>query len=151
MTGCYSSLRIIFDLDITTGDVITPSALKYSYNSLFGDENILIYSYPVETILAEKIETILKRGRYNSRMKDYYDIHIISQSKYNRKILREAMKNTFDIRKSNDLFHDKNAILESIHNDKKIKQLWKKYLMKNKYIGNLSFNKIIATIKRLVS
>lgn len=149
--GRCNNLRIIFNLDITTGDAITPSILKYPYSSLFSNEKILIYSYTIETILAEKVETVLKRGRYNSRMKDYYDIYIISQSKYNRKVLKDAIKNTFNTRKSGALLDDKDSILKSIDGDMKIKQLWKKYLSKNKYIGDISFDVVIAIIKELTS
>ena len=75
LVGKLENLKVALEIDISTGDEITPRELNYEYNSLFEDKKIYIDSYNIETILAEKIETILRRGKYNARMKDYYDIY----------------------------------------------------------------------------
>lgn len=150
LTGIYKGLKVIFDLDITTGDVITPSALKYPYVSLFDKRVIYIYSYTIETILAEKVETILKRGQYNSRMKDYYDVYTIAKYGYDKKKLINAIRNTFKTRNSDSLLKDYETILNNIINSSKMKQLWQMYLDKNKYAKKLPFNRAIGTIKKLI-
>ena len=101
LIGKLENLKINLDIDISTGDKVVPKELEYSYPSLFEDKKILIYTYNAETIISEKIETILKRGQYNSRMKDYYDIHMfLSKFKDNIdiNILKLSIKNTFDKR-----------------------------------------------------
>ena len=75
ITGRVNSTKVNLEIDISTGDKVTPKELKFKYPLLFEDRSILINSYNIETILAEKIETVLRRGKYNSRMKDYYDIY----------------------------------------------------------------------------
>ena len=100
LIGKLENLKINLDIDISTGDKFMPKELEYSYTSLFEDKKILIYTYNTETIIAEKIETILRRGQYNSRMKYYYDIHMfLSKFKDNIdiNILKLSIKNTFDI------------------------------------------------------
>ena len=69
------NLKVKLEIDISTGDEVTPRELKFEYISIFDNKKIIIDSYNIETILAEKIETILRKGKYNARMKDYYDIY----------------------------------------------------------------------------
>lgn len=109
LIGKLENLKINLDIDISTGDKVVPKELEYSYPSLFEDKKILIYTYNAETIIAEKIETILRRGQYNSRMKDYYDIHMfLSKFKDNIdiNILKLSIKNTFDKRESFNYLKD---------------------------------------------
>ena len=77
IVGIKGNLKINLEIDISTGDKVTPRKLKLNYPLLFEDRTILINSYNIETILSEKIETIIKWGKYNSRMKDFYDIYFI--------------------------------------------------------------------------
>ena len=117
LIGKLENLKINLDIDISTGDKVMPKELEYSYPSLFEDKKILIYTYNTETIIAEKIETILRRGQYNSRMKDYYDIHMfLSKFKDNIdiNILKLSIKNTFDKRESFSYLKDYEQILDGI-------------------------------------
>lgn len=75
LVGKLENLKVNLEIDISTGDTITPKELNFEYISIFENKKIYIESYNIETILAEKIETILRRGKYNTRMKDYYDIY----------------------------------------------------------------------------
>lgn len=98
ITGRVNSIKINLEIDISTGDKVTPKELKFKYPLLFEDRSILINSYNIETILAEKIETVLRRGKYNSRMKDYYDIYFFLTKLKNEidiNILKDAINNTF--------------------------------------------------------
>ncbi len=127
LIGKLENLKINLDIDISTGDKVVPRELEYSYLSLFEDKTILIYTYNVETIISEKIETILRRGQYNSRMKDYYDIHMfLSKFKDNIdiNILKLSIKNTFDKRESFDYLKDYAQILDGIVSYDRIVELW---------------------------
>lgn len=97
LVGRLENLKVALEIDISTGDEVTPRELKYEYHSLFEDKKIYIDSYNIETILAEKIETILRRGKYNARMKDYYDIHFFLnklKDEINIDIFSQALENT---------------------------------------------------------
>ena len=103
--GKLENLKVKLEIDISTGDKITPKQLKYEYTSLFENKKILIDTYNIETILAEKIEIVLTRGIYNSRMKDYYDIYFFLtelKNEIDEDIMKKALKNTVTQRNSLD-------------------------------------------------
>lgn len=154
LIGKLENLKINLDIDISTGDTVVPRELEYSYPSLFEDKKILIYTYNVETIISEKIETILRRGQYNSRMKDYYDIHMfLSKFKDNIDIdiLRLSIKHTFNKRESFDYLKDYAQILDGIVSYDRIVNLWNIYAKKNKYANNIKFEEIINELKEFIS
>ncbi len=154
LIGKLENLKINLDIDISTGDKVVPKELEYSYPSLFEDKKILIYTYNAETIIAEKIETILRRGQYNSRMKDYYDIHMfLSKFKdtIDTNILKLSIKNTFDKRESFEYLKDYEKILEGISSYNRIVNLWNGYSKKNKYANNIKFKEIINELKKFIS
>ena len=154
LIGKLENLKINLDIDISTGDTVIPKELEYSYPSLFEDKKILIYTYNAETIIAEKIETILRRGQYNSRMKDYYDIHMfLSEFKdtIDINILKLSIKNTFDKRESFDYLKDYEHILEGIFSYDRIVNLWNGYAKKNKYANDIKFEEIIRELKEFIS
>lgn len=154
LIGKLENLKINLDIDISTGDKIVPKELEYSYLSLFEDKKILIYTYNAETIISEKIETILRRGQYNSRMKDYYDIHMfLTRFKDNIdiNILKLSIKNTFDKRKSLDYLKDYEQILYGISSYERIVNLWNGYAKKNKYANDIKFEEIIKELKEFIS
>ena len=154
LIGKLENLKINLDIDISTGDTVVPRELEYSYPSLFEDKKILIYTYNVETIISEKIETILRRGQYNSRMKDYYDIHMfLSKFKDNIDIdiLRLSIKHTFNKRESFDYLKDYAQILDGIVSYDRIVNLWNIYAKKNKYANNIKFEEIINELREFIS
>ena len=100
-----SNLRIPFSIDISTGDLITPRAIEYNYKTILEDENISLYTYNYETIVAEKLETVLKRNTANSRMKDYYDLYYFATYRWNDidiSTLKNAIAITFKNRNSQE-------------------------------------------------
>ena len=150
IVGRLENLKINFEIDISTGDKITPKELKFKYPLIFEDRSILINSYNIETILTEKIETILRRGKFNSRMKDYYDVYYFLtklRKDINMKILEEAIDNTFAKRQSFKYLSDYEKIINSIIDDKKVKDLWLKYTIKNKYAKDIEFEDILNLLK----
>ena len=154
LIGKLENLKINLDIDISTGDKVIPKELEYSYSSLFEDKKILIYTYNIETIISEKIETVLRRGQYNSRMKDYYDIHMFLtkfKNRINVDILKLSMKSTFDKRDSFDYLKDYEQILDSIYSYDRIISLWKGYAKKNKYANEVKFEEIISELKEFIS
>lgn len=97
----YSNLRIPFHIDVSTGDIVTPRAIEYKYKRLLEDEYIPICTYNIETIIAEKLQTVLWRKIANSRMKDYYDLYYFVTYKWKEvdiEILKRAIRTTFDKR-----------------------------------------------------
>lgn len=153
LIGKLENLKINLDIDISTGDKVVPRELEYSYPSLFEDKKILIYTYNVETIISEKIETILRRGQYNSRMKDYYDIHmLLSKFKDNIdiNILKLSIKHTFDKRESFDYLKDYAQILDGIVSYDRIVNLWNVYAKKNKYANDIKFEEIINELREFI-
>lgn len=154
LIGKLENLKINLDIDISTGDTVVLRELEYSYPSLFEDKKILIYTYNVETIISEKIETILRRGQYNSRMKDYYDIHmLLSKFKDNIDIdiLKLSIKYTFNKRESFDYLKDYAQILDGIVSYDRIVNLWNIYAKKNKYANDIKFEEIINELREFIS
>ena len=154
ITGRINNTKVNLEIDISTGDKITPRELKFKYPLLFENRSILINSYNIETILAEKIETVLRRGKYNSRMKDYYDIYFFLTKLKNdidMNILEEAIDNTFTKRESLEYLKDYEKIIESIVNSERIEKLWNIYSNKYKYANNINFNEILILLKETIN
>lgn len=149
IVGNLQSLKINLEIDISTGDKITPKKLNYKYKLLFEDRTILINSYNIETILSEKIETILRRGKFNSRMKDYYDIYYFLKflkEDINIKYLKEAINNTFENRNSFNYLNDYKQIINGINNGERMNKQREVYKHKYKYATNIEFNEIIILV-----
>lgn len=149
IVGKLENLKVNLEIDISTGDEITPSKLNYDYISLFEDKIIHIGTYNIETILAEKIETLLRRGKYNARMKDYYDIYFFLNNKLGEidlEIFKEALNNTFMSRNSFDYLKDYRQILNDIVENKRMNDYWQTYVKKNTYAHGIEFRKIIELL-----
>lgn len=154
IVGKKENLKVNLEIDISTGDKVTPRELKYHYPLLFEDKTIIINSYNIETILSEKIETILRRGNYNSRMKDFYDVYFFLSKLKNEidtNILREAVNNTFTKRDSLEYLSDYKKIINSIKNSEKIKKLWQNYSNKYKYANNISIEEILIMLMKAIN
>ena len=136
-------------LDLTTGDAITPREIEYTYPCIFSKENIKIMAYPLETILAEKYETIIRRNITTTRMRDFYDLYTLYKLKkdeINYEILREAIERTSEKRISQEIMKDYEEIIEEIKEDSYLRSLWEVHLSENKYIGDLTFDKVIGVV-----
>ena len=136
-------------LDLTTGDAITPREIEYTYPCIFSKENIKIMAYPLETILAEKYETIIRRNIATTRMRDFYDLYTLYKLKKDEvdyKILKEAIGRTSNKRGSWEMMKDYEEIIDDIKEDSYLRSLWEVYLSENKYIGDLTFDKVIYVV-----
>lgn len=149
LVGKLENLKVALEIDISTGDEITPRELNYEYYSLFENKKIYIESYNIESILAEKIETILRRGKYNARMKDYYDIYFFLsklKSEINVNIFKQALENTIMQRDSSEYLKDYQKILEELLTNDRIHKNWNSYSSKTKYAENIDFEDIIEIL-----
>lgn len=143
----------IIQLDITTGDVITPSEVKYSYELLIEKRKINITCYPIETILAEKVESILSKNITTTRMKDFYDCYMLGKlyiDEINREDLIKAIKNTARTRKTEFIFDNIQKTINLIENDESLKFLWTAYSSQFDYAKKIKFESLIEEIKKLL-
>ena len=139
-----------FHIDIATGDPITPREIRYKYIPLLGDSYIDLYAYNIETVLAEKIETILSRSELNGRMRDFYDIYLIYTKDWkniNIDNFRKAIDKTFARRKYND---DSFEALDIISNSEVLKERWNKFQRTFSYAEGIEFNEIINCLKIMI-
>ncbi len=153
IVGRIEGMQVNLEIDISTGDKVTPRELKYKYPLIFEDRSILINSYNIETILSEKIETVLRRGTFNSRMKDYYDIYFFLtklKEDINIGVLKTAIKNTFTKRNSFGYLNDYKQILVSIRSSERIQKLWITYSKKYKYASDISFSNILDILEKFI-
>lgn len=145
--------RQIMKVDITTGDMITPRAIEYSFRLLFEDRSISILAYNLETVLAEKLETIFSRGTTTTRMRDYYDVHILTtlrRQDINWNLFSEAFKNTAEKRGSlRRLLEARQDIMNEIERSPVLADLWIRYQQKNSYALDLTWMQAIASVKGL--
>jgi len=136
-------------MDLSTGDAITPSAIEYKYRLMFEDRTILLKSYNIETILAEKLQTILSRGILNTRMRDFYDIHVL-MSIYKDDIDKDIMKKSFfrtcSNRKTFYVMESGNLIIDKIAREKYLKNLWVLYQKKYEYAQPIDYETVMYSI-----
>lgn len=120
----------------------------------FENKKIYIDTYNIETILAEKIETILRRGKYNARMKDYYDVYFFLtklKNDINLEIFKQALNNTLTKREALDYYKDYRQILNGLTNDERINNYWNTYKKKTKYAQNIEFKEIVKILKEFLN
>ena len=153
LTGHLENVRQSFHVDVATGDPITPKDIEYSYQSLISNETIAFRAYNLETVVAEKLQTILFRGLLNSRCKDYYDIYIIHQLQW-RKIsipdLRKSFETTCQYRKTPFEKEKSLLILEEISKSDIFQTRWKNYAKKSSFAKGISFEATIEACKEIL-
>ena len=136
-------------IDISTGDVITPRAIEYPYKLLLDDRSIRLWSYNLETILAEKLQTVLARGLLNTRMRDFYDIRTLL-SIYEQEIDENVLKDaTCKKRETENLKAEGSQIITAIEGDVQLHNLWKSYQKKYPYATDISYEDIMESTKSL--
>ncbi|NLB09421.1 MAG: nucleotidyl transferase AbiEii/AbiGii toxin family protein [Clostridiales bacterium] len=143
--GTITPLKV----DISTGDVITPGAIRYSYKLMFEDRYIQLLSYNLETVLAEKLETIVRRHLTNTRMRDFYDIYILRklyESEISKHLFQDALEATAQIRGSTELIKHAESALNEIKNSDDMKKLWHFYQSHYGYAQNISWDIIMEAV-----
>ncbi|MDY0282050.1 MAG: nucleotidyl transferase AbiEii/AbiGii toxin family protein [Salinivirgaceae bacterium] len=147
----YDTIETPFSVDISTGDVITPQAIKYSFRGIFDEEKKFeIWAYNIETVMAEKIETILRRNTLNTRPRDFYDIFILSSTQtYNVVYLKEAVSATAAHRGTTEQITDIPVLLKMITDCAELRQMWDKYRREYDYASNITYEQVLQSLSNV--
>lgn len=148
LTGHLENIRQTVNLDIATGDPITPNAVIYKYKRLLEEDTLDFQAYNLETVMTEKIQTVFNRGLLNSRSKDFYDIYIIYKLKWNEiniSDLKEAFKKTCEYRETIFSKETANEVLSKLEKDEQIKKRWFNYVKKNDFASGIEFDDVMKT------
>ena len=140
-------------IDISTGDVITPRAIEFNYDLLLEDRSISLWSYNLETILAEKLQTVLARGILNTRMRDFYDIRMLLdtyEDKVNKAVLKDAFAATCKKRGTDHLQEQAEEIIKIIKADEQLQVLWRAYQKKYSYAAEIDYASVISGVRKLM-
>lgn len=151
--GNFDKIRTNFFIEITTGDVITPREIKYKYNSIFEDKKINIMAYTIETIIAEKFESIISKNITTTRAKDFYDLYMLMNNKndINNKNLVKAIENTFNKRNTEFDINNLKEIIELLSDSDTLKRVFTDYQEKLLYAKKVVFEDTINAIKDIVA
>ena len=149
----YPPISVPLTVDVTTGDMITPREVEYSFSLLFDDRTISILAYNLETVLAEKLETVLSRNIANTRPRDYYDVHILYAlrgAECDKATLRRALERTTQKRGSGLILTDYPEIMKEIRESDTLRKLWEKYSREYEYAKDISFDDTCNTIQTIM-
>ena len=148
----FGKINASLNIDITTGDVITPREINYSYSKILEEGRIPIMTYTIETILAEKFETISSRNISTTRARDFYDLYMIYsifKDKINKDVLKKAIERTTKYRGSFETALQYKEIVELFRESETSKELWKKYTQNNPYAKNVDFLGTISVYEEI--
>ena len=148
----FGKINATLNIDITTGDVITPREMNYSYSKILEEGTIPIMTYTIETILAEKFETISSRNITTTRARDFYDLYMIYsiyKDKIDKDILRKVIERTSKYRGSFEIVLQHKEIVELFRESETPKELWKKYTQNNPYVKDIDFLDTISVYEKI--
>ena len=149
----YPPISVPLTVDVTTGDIITPKEIEYTFKLLFDDRTLSILAYNLETVLAEKIETVLSRSIANTRPRDFYDIHTIFALRGNecdKNILKRALEQTSAKRGSSQVMQNYVEIIKEIRDNLQMQNLWKKYQKNFDYAKDITFEDTCNSVKYIM-
>lgn len=150
----FDGIKVPIKIDITTGDVITPREIRYKFDLMFEDRTIDILAYNIETVISEKFETVITRGVDNTRSRDFYDLYILlnfQKSNINLDILRQAILNKFESRKTIKKLEDIENIFSEIKNSENLKRLWKNYCKNYSYAEDITYEEVIIILEDIMN
>lgn len=157
--GIRVSMDTLFDgavtplkIDISTGDAITPREVRYNFKLMLEDRTIAVWAYNLETVLAEKVETIIRRDVLNTRMRDFYDIHILNQiygKNLDYQILHDAIIATAKKRGSEEKISEAMEIFIDVENDNETNKLWKSYQKKFSYADDITWGEVMQSVREV--
>lgn len=149
LSAKYGKINSPMKIDVTTGDAITPAAVRYEYPFIFEDRSVPVMAYTLETVLAEKYETIIRRNIGTTRARDFYDLHTLYRTRREEicpEILRLAVEHTAQKRGSMQELHNWKEIIEDIRAEQQLSHLWEKYCEENQYAAGITFNEVVDTV-----
>lgn len=152
LDGRMGKMLIPLKIDFSTGDVITPCEIEYHFKLMFENRAISVLAYNLETIIAEKLETLLTRGTANTRMRDFYDLHILTLLRLDDidpVILRAGLINTSRRRGSVNALEDAGATIDEVQISQEMKTLWSKYQLKFDYAAGIVWDDVMGSVKKL--
>lgn len=154
INAAFDKIRQNFKADVSVGDVIVPNAVEYEYPLLLEDRRIKIFAYPLETVLAEKLETILVRSVANTRMRDFYDVSILFRA-FEKKIdtarLKEALPAVAHNRGSEENIKNYRETMVLIKSSPSMSELWRRYAEKNDYVQDIYWQDAIITVEAVLN
>lgn len=138
----FDTLITPLSIDVSTGDAITPHAVQYQFSEIFDDEKSYeLWAYNIETVMAEKVETILRRGVFNTRPRDFYDAYILATTqKFDKAVFAEALNATAAHRGTARQIADVPAILHNIETSRELKSMWEKYRKQFAYAAHIEYS-----------
>lgn len=149
----YPPMAVPLKLDITTGDRITPKEIEYRFKLLLENRSILVLAYNLETIMAEKLETVISRGDQNTRPRDYYDIYILTKLQYsniNIERLKKALSATTEKRGSSIVVKDYRRIMNTVENSDIMQRQWNNYQKNFDYTTDILFKDVCEAVVKLM-
>ena len=152
LEALLDTMKTPLKIDISTDDVITPKEVNYAYKLMFEERTVPVLAYNLETVLAEKMETVISRGILNTRMRDYYDLTVLNIVKYesiNVPDLRKALEATSRKRGSYELMGNWGYILSQIKDDAGLMKQWKRYQQKYDYADDYDWEDVVANVEKL--
>ena len=152
LEAMLETMRTPLKLDISAGDIITPSEVSYTVKLMFEERTISIMAYNLETVLAEKLETIITRGTANTRLRDFYDLYILQTDHSHgigRDLFAKAFAATCEKRQTANIAHDGTLIISEIEASDIMQGLWKSYQQKFSYAQDISWDMVIESLKTL--
>jgi predicted nucleotidyltransferase component of viral defense system len=149
----FDTLLTPLSIDVSTGDAITPHAVQYHFSEIFDDKKSYeLWAYNIETVMAEKVETILCRGVFNTRPRDFYDAYILTTTqKYDKTVFMQALRATANHRGTTDQIADVSGILQNIEESSELKAMWSKYRKQFAYAQDIDYEQIIMVLRILVA
>lgn len=148
----FDGVRTPLKIDISTDDVITPKEIRYSFKLMLEERSIDVWAYNLETVMVEKLETLIARNITNTRMRDFYDIYILLQlygNTLNTNVLGEALQATAKKRGTEYHLKDAQTIFDEIQNDSNMQKLWKSYQKKFSYAADISWEMVMGSAREL--
>lgn len=152
LDAVYGKICAPMKIDITTGDKITPAAVEYEYRFLFEEKSVPVMAYPLETILAEKYETIIRRNIGTTRARDFYDLHTLFHMRREEiriPVLRGAVIDTASKRGSMEDLRDWEEIVQDIRAEDALQRLWGNYVEENRFASELTFSEVVDSVEAM--
>jgi len=140
-----------FHIDIATGDPITPKEINYKYKPILGDRYVKLWAYNIETVLAEKVETILSRVELNGRMRDFYDIYLIYTKDWDNVNLEDFVKAIEKTFYKREYVGEPLLALDLIMDSNILKERWKSYQKRYEYASNIDFDEILICLEKIIN
>lgn len=153
ITARFDTILTPLSIDVSTGDAITPCAIPYQFVEIFDEDKYYeLWAYNIETVMAEKVETILRRTVFNTRPRDFYDAYILATTQLiNKSIFEEALQATAEHRGTARQIADVPSILRNIAESAELKTMWEKYRRQFAYANDISYEQIIAVLKVILN